>query len=149
MKVKRVRTQEKREQMEMQKQAMMSQQQLKSQELAAQTAMQKMQMEMQTKAKLVEIQAQADIARMNAEVEAKRALMAEEFNYNMQLKGIDADLLMKREDKREKAKDERISKQNTQQSELINQRKNNLPPLNFESTEDTLDGFSLDAFGPK
>jgi hypothetical protein len=149
LKVKRVRTQEKREQMEMQKQAMVSQQQLKSQELAAQTAMQKMQMEMQTKAKLVEIQAQADIARMNAEVEAKRMLMAEEFNYNMQLKGIDADLLMKREEKREKSKDERISKQNTQQSELINQRKNNLPPLNFESTEDTLDGFALDAFGPK
>ena len=135
--------------MEMQKQAMMSQQQLKSQELAAQTAMQKMQMEMQTKAKLIEMQAQAYIARMNAEVEAKRVLMSEEFNYNMQLKGVDADLLMKREDKREKAKDERISKQNTQQSELINQRKNNLPPLNFESTEDTLDGFALDAFGPK
>ena len=149
LKVKRVRTQEKREQMEMQKQAMMSQQQLKSQELAAQTAMQKMQMEMQTKAKLIEMQAQADIARMNAEVEAKRMLMSEEFSYNMQLKGVDADLLMKREEKREKAKDERISKQNTQQSELINQRKNNLPPLNFESTEDTLDGFSLDAFGPK
>jgi hypothetical protein len=149
LKVKRVRTQEKREQMEMQKQAMMSQQQLKSQELAAQTAMQKMEMEMQTKTNLIQIQAQADIARMNAEVEAKRMLMAEEFNYNMQLKGVDADLLMKREDKKEKAKDERISKQNSQQSELINQRKNNLPPLNFESTEDTLDGFSLEAFGPK
>ncbi len=149
LKVKRVRLQEKREQMEMQKQAMISQQQLKSQELAAQTAMQKLQAELQMKQQIIALEAQADISRMNAEVEAKRILMEQEFQYNMQLKGVDADMILKREEKKEKAKDERISKQNTQQSQLINQRKNNLPPLNFESSEDTLDGFSLEAFGPK
>jgi hypothetical protein len=149
LKVKRVRLQEKREQMEMQKQAMMSQQQLKSQELAAQTAMQKLQAELQMKQQIIALEAQADISRMNAEVEAKRMLMEQEFQYNMQLKGVDANMILNREDKKEKAKDERISKQNTQQSQLINQRKNNLPPLNFESSEDTLDGFSLEAFGPK
>jgi hypothetical protein len=149
LKVKRVRLQEKREQMEMQKQAMMSQQQLKSQELAAQTAMQKLQAELQMKQQIIALEAQADISRMNAEVEAKRMLMEQEFQYNMQLKGVDANMILNREDKKEKAKDERISKQNTQQSQLINQRKNNLPPLNFESSEDTLDGFGLDSFGPK
>jgi hypothetical protein len=149
LKVKRVRLQEKREQMEMQKQAMMSQQQLKSQELAAQTAMQKLQAELQMKQQIIALEAQADISRMNAEVEAKRMLMEQEFQYNMQLKGVDANMILNREDKKEKAKDERISKQNTQQSQLINQRKNNLPPLNFESSEDTLDGFGFDSFGPK
>jgi hypothetical protein len=101
------------------------------------------------KQQIIALEAQADISRMNAEVEAKRMLMEQEFQYNMQLKGVDADMILKREDKKEKAKDERISKQNTQQSQLINQRKNNLPPLNFESSEDTLDGFGLDSFGPK
>jgi len=54
-----------------------------------------------------------------------------------------------REQDKEKAKADRISQQNSQQSELINQRKNNLPPKNFESNEDTLDGFDLAEFEPR
>jgi hypothetical protein len=50
---------------------------------------------------------------------------------------------------KEEAKDKRISIQNTQQSKLIEQRKNNLPPVDFESNEDTLDGFDLASFEPK
>ena len=48
-----------------------------------------------------------------------------------------------------KAKDDRIDKQASRQSALITQRKNNLPTQNFESTEDSLDGFDLESFGPK
>jgi hypothetical protein len=47
----------------------------------------------------------------------------------------------------EKAK--RISIQNTQQSKLINQRKNNLPPIDFESTNDNMEGFDFGEFMPK
>ena len=50
---------------------------------------------------------------------------------------------------KEDAKGKRISQQNTEQSKLINQRKNNLPPLNFESNEDSLDGFDLAEFEPR
>ena len=32
---------------------------------------------------------------------------------------------------------------------LINQRKNNLPPISFESNEDSLDGFDLAEFEPR
>ena len=49
---------------------------------------------------------------------------------------------------KEKAKSDRISQQNTEQSKLINQRKNNLPPQVFESNEDSLDGFDLAEFSP-
>ena len=69
--------------------------------------------------------------------------------YNLQLRGQDAENLKMREDSKEKAKDDRISKQNTQQSKLIDQRKKNLPPINFESNEDTLDGFDLSEFEPR
>ena len=75
--------------------------------------------------------------------------MQQEFNYNIQLQGLTQGQINEREDAKEKAKSDRISQQNTQQSELINQRKNNLPPKNFESNEDTLDGFDLAEFEPR
>ena len=50
---------------------------------------------------------------------------------------------------REKSKSERISQQSTDQSQLINQRRNNLPPQNFESNEDSLDGFDMAEFNPR
>jgi hypothetical protein len=75
--------------------------------------------------------------------------MAEEFSYNQQLNGMEVESLSTREKEREDAKAKRISQQNTEQSKLIDQRKNNLPPLNFESNEDSLDGFDLGEFDPR
>jgi hypothetical protein len=75
--------------------------------------------------------------------------MQQEFQYNQQLRGISENALSQRETQREDAKAKRISQQNTQQSELINQRKNNLPPQNFESNEDSLDGFDFAEFEPR
>jgi hypothetical protein len=46
-------------------------------------------------------------------------------------------------------KDDRVKKQATAQSKLIDQRKNNLPPVNFESEDDSLDGFDLSGFEPR
>jgi len=57
--------------------------------------------------------------------------------------------LTEREKMKEDAKAKRISQQNTEQSKLINQRKNNLPPMDFESNEDSLDGFDLAEFEPR
>jgi hypothetical protein len=56
---------------------------------------------------------------------------------------------MKREKEREKAKDKRVDLQATRQSDLINQRKNNLPPMRFESEEDSMDAFDLSSFEPR
>ena len=75
--------------------------------------------------------------------------MQQEFSYNLQLRGIDENALSQRENQREEAKSKRISQQNTEQSKLITQRKNNLPPQNFESNEDSLDGFDLSEFEPR
>ena len=86
---------------------------------------------------------------MQQEAQLKMALMEREFNYNMSLKGISEEQLASREDKREGAKEKRISQQNTQQSQLINQRKNDLPPITFESNEDSLDGFDFAEFNPR
>jgi hypothetical protein len=149
LKVKRKAKQEQDEKKELQKQAMVSQQQLQSQQMAAQVAMQKIEAETQAKMKYRQADIAFEIEKQKAEAQLKSQLMQQEFQYNMQIQGITQSQLNDREDAKEKAKSDRISQQNTQQSELINQRKNNLPPKNFESNEDTLDGFDLAEFEPR
>jgi len=149
LKLKRVKTQEREEKMEMQKQAMISQQQLKSQELAGQVAMQKIEMETNSKMQIKQAEVAFDIQRSENEARLKSQLMREEFEYNMQIRGMEMNDLKSREEMKEDAKAKRISQQNTEQSKLINQRKNNLPPMSFESNEDSLDGFDLAEFEPR
>jgi len=149
LKMKRIKTQERLEKNEMQKQAMMSQQQLKAQEMAGQVAMQKIELEARAKMQIKQAEVAFDIQKMEKEAEMKSHLMREEFQYNMQLHGMEVGNLTKREQMKEDAKAKRISQQNTEQSKLINQRKNNLPPMTFESNEDSLDGFDLAEFEPR
>ena len=149
LKVKRRAKQEQDDQREMQKQAMVSQQQLKSQEMAGQMALQKIELETQAKLKYKQGEIQLEIERTKVEAQLKAKLMEQEFNYNLQLQGMTEGALANRETSREDAKKDRISQQNTEQSQLINQRKNNLPPKNFESNEDSLDGFDLSEFSPR
>ena len=149
LKVKRLAKQERDEKMAMQKQAMTAQQQLKSQEMASQVAMQKIELETQSKMKVKQAEIAFEIEKQKAEAQLKSQLMQQEFNYNLQLHGMTEQSLSNREDSREKAKSDRISQQNTEQSKLISQRKNNLPPQSFESNEDSLDGFDLSEFSPR
>jgi hypothetical protein len=149
LKVKRIAKQDRDERMEMQRQAMVSQQQLQSQQLASQTAIQKIEAETNYKIKQKQAEIAFEIEKEKNQALLKSQLMREEFDYNLQLKGMAEMALNEREQKRETAKKERISQQNTEQSKLVTQRKNNLPPINFESNEDTLDGFDLSEFDPR
>ena len=149
LKMKRIKTQERLEKNEMQKQAMIAQQQLKSQEMAGQVAMQKIELETRSKMQIKQAEVAFDIQKMEKEAEMKSYLMREEFDYNMQIRGMETSNMNSREQTKEDAKGKRISQQNTEQSKLINQRKNNLPPISFESNEDSLDGFDLAEFEPR
>lgn len=149
LKVKRVKNMERMEQMAMQKQAMQAQQQLQSQQMAAQTAVQKIQLEAQAKAQVIQTEVEMQMKKMEFEAGIKSQLMAEEFQYNVKLHEMQSSLLTSREKMKEDEKNKRIGIQNTQQSKLINQRKNNLPPMEFESNEDSLDGFDLAEFNPR
>ena len=120
-----------------------------SQQMAAQTSMMKIEAETQSKIKIKQAEVAFEIEKLKNEAMLKTQLMDKEFSLNMQLRGMDTELQMTKEDKKEEAKDKRISIQNTQQSKLIEQRKNNLPPVNFESNEDSLDQFDLAEFEPR
>jgi len=68
----------------------------------------------------------------------------------MQLAKIKAKSERENVDAVENRKDQRIKMQGTQQSELIDQRKNDTMPKNFESAgNDVLGGFNLEQFSPK
>ena len=90
------------------------------------------------------------IQKMEREAQIKQQLMELEFNYNMQLTQAQSKAKQQDETIKEDRKDQRTEMQATQQSELIDQRKNDLLPKNFESAgNDTMGGFGLEQFGPK
>jgi hypothetical protein len=149
LKLKRVKKEEKEQQRLMQTQAIQAQQQVQIQQMAAQTAMQKIQLETQSKMQIKQAEVAFEIEKMKNEAMLKQQLMQTEFDMQMQLKGVEVDSMDKREKEREDAKAKRISQQNSEQSKLINQRKNNLPPISFESNEDSLDGFDMAEFEPR
>lgn len=149
LKVKRKGKEERDQQRENEKMQMQSQINMQSSEAAAQHKLQTVQAETEAKIQIQQAEAAFQIEKLTAEAELKKSLMHEEFQMQMQLKGVDVKGLMDRDVEKEKAKDNRISIQNTQQSKMIQQRKNDLPPINFESHEDSLDGFDLAEFDPR
>ena len=149
LKLKRSQKMEREQKQAAEAQAMQNQMQIQQQQMAAELSVEKFQMEMQGKMQLKQSEVAFDIEKMKNEAMLKSQLMNQEFELNMQLKGIETNQLKEREDSREGAKADRISQQNSEQSKLINQRKNNLPPISFESNEDSLDGFDLAEFNPR
>ena len=149
LKVKRQKKQEKDQQFAMTQKQMDAQTKMQVQQMQAEQEMRKIQMEGQMQMQAKQAEVAFDIEKLKNEAMLKRELMQVEFDFNMQLKGREEQAVDKREQEREKAKNKRISQANTEQSQLIQQRKNNLPPISFESNEDTLDGFDLAEFEPR
>ena len=119
-------------------------------EKAAFAEVQKQQALTQEKVNIEQAKSQFEIQRLRAEAEIKRELMQAEFDFNMQLAQVRANAEGQKEQDIEDRKDKRIRMQGTQQSELINQRKNNLLPTDFESSgNDVLGGIGLEQFEPK
>jgi len=122
-----------------------------AQQVAAQAEVQKQQSMAQIESQMEQLKAQLEAQKMQQEIFAKKELMQLEFQMNMRLKNMEVQSLRSREKEREDRKDNRTKIQATQQSELIDQRKNEKPPKNFESSgNDILSGnFNLGSFDPK
>lgn len=149
LKVKRKNKDKQDQEREMQKMEAQTQSNIQSSQAAAQSKMQQIQMEAQAKMQIKRAEAEYDTMKLQQEAELKLALMDKEFQYQMALANVSGETQKEIEKEKEKAKDDRISLQNTQQSKLIEQRKKDLPPVNFESNEDSLDGFDLAEFEPR
>ena len=122
-----------------------------SAQAAAATELQKNQAITQAQAELEQVKADLESQKMKQEVAHKKDLMALEFQYNMQLKGMEVEGMKNREQEKENRKDERTRIQASQQSELIDQRTTGKPPKKFESAGNDIlgGGFDLGPFEPR
>ena len=104
-------------------------------EAAALAEVQKQQAVLDTKLKFEKGKSGYEIERIRVESQVKRELMELEFNYNMQL-GEQKILQEKnREQEIENRKDKRAKIVGTQQSAMIDQKKNDLTPIDFEDEQ--------------
>tara|TARA_Y100001972_G_scaffold88159_1_gene107831 strand:- start:48 stop:1523 length:1476 start_codon:yes stop_codon:yes gene_type:complete len=115
-----------------------------AQQAAAAAEIQKNQAVTESKAALAQVETNLELQKMQVENDLKKQLMQQQFEYDMQLKGVETQNVKNREKQKEDRKDERTRIQATQQSELIDQRKSEKPPKNFESaSNDILSGLDL------
>jgi len=101
-------------------------------EQAAMSEVQKNEAMTQSKVQLEQAKSQFEIQRMQSEAEIKRQIMAEQFQYDLQLAQMDMQSKQQKEAEIEDRKDKRTKIQATQQSAMIDQRKNDLLPTDFE-----------------
>ena len=150
LKLRRRKKEEKDRDIQQQNIQMQTQSNAQAAQAAAQADAQKQQAITQSKAQLAQVEAQLDTQKLEKEAEIKMMLMEKEFEFNMRLKDADLNVIKDKEKFKEDRKDERTKIQASQQSELIDQRKNNKPPKKFESAGfDTLGGFGLEQFEPR
>ena len=151
LKIRRKRKQDKDQQIQQQNIQAQSQANIQAQQASAEMEVQKEQAKMQTEMQLEQMKAQLDAQKQAQEVEYKKQLMQLEFQMNMQLEGMKNQTVSNKEKEKEDRKDERTRIQASQQSELIDQRKSEKPPKNFESAGNDIlgGGFDLGRFDPR
>ena len=88
-------------------------------------------LESQMKLESIKTEGKSQILKQEAAI--KERLMAQEFQYNMQLKQAEAAAQKLKTDSVENRKDGRVKMQATQQSQMIDQKENKTPPKNFET----------------
>ena len=124
---------------------------MQSTQASAQMEMQKNQAISQQKAELAQVEADLDLRKLQTEKELKKELMKYEFDLNMALKDKEGEVYNNKEKFKEDRKDERTRIQATQQSKLIEQRKDRKGEQEFESAgNDTMgSGFNFESFEPR
>tara|TARA_R110002153_G_scaffold106223_1_gene245362 strand:+ start:577 stop:2988 length:2412 start_codon:yes stop_codon:yes gene_type:complete len=124
--------------------------QAQASQAAAQAEIEKNQATSQTQSQLEELKAGLKTQQMELEVQHKIRLMQFEFEINQQLQEMNMKQVDMKDTMKEDRKDGRSKMQASQQSELINQKQNNKPAKNFESSgNDILGGdFGLGRFDP-
>ena len=121
-----------------------SQAQQQASEAAAMQEVQKQEALAQTEIQIEQAKSQFEIQRMQSEAQIKTQLMAEQFQYDLQLAQMSMQAAKQKEASIEDRKDKRTQIQATQQSTMIDQRKNDLLPTDFESNQGDSGGFGLE-----
>jgi len=133
---------QKKEKLDMERQQaniqMQTESNVQSAKAASQSRMQEQQMKTQTESQLEQLKAQLELQKLQQKAQIDKEMMELKYEYEMKLKAMDSETIEGREMFKEDRKDKRTEKQATQQSKLIAQRKENLPPTNFEKEEQAM-----------
>ena len=132
LKYKRTKKQEKDQASQQQQIQSQSEANQQATEAAAMQEVEKQQALAQTQIQIEQAKSQMEIQRMQSELEIKQQLMAKEFEYDTKLKQMEVDAQKQKEKQIEDRKDKRTELQATQQSKMIQQRQDDLPPTDFE-----------------
>jgi hypothetical protein len=131
---------QRKEQEDMKKQQstiqMQTQSNVQSAQAASQSRMQESQMKLQGESQLEQLKSQLDLQKIKQEAEIQKQMLQLKYQFEFQLKQMDSENFQNKESFKEDRKDQRTEKQATQQSKMIAQRKENLPPTNFEEQEE-------------
>ena len=129
----------KKEKMDLEKQRMniemQTQSNIKSAQAASQGRMQEDEMKLKVEQQLSQIKSQAEMQKMQQQAQIDAEMLKMKYQYEMQLKQMDVSNVQNRDTFKEDRKDKRTEIQASQQSELIAQRKQDLPPKDFEKKE--------------
>jgi len=101
-------------------------------ERAAQAEMQKAQALTESTVQLEQAKSQMEIQRLQTASQIKQQEMQIQFEYDMQLKQAELQAMKEKEALIEDRKDKRIKIEGNQQSQMIDQRNNDLMPIDFE-----------------
>ena len=119
-------------------------------ERSAQAKMKEIEADKMAKMEIAQASIQNEMQKLDFEKNAKAELMQLEFSYNMQLKGLEVSGKREIEQKKEDEKMKRQDRNNSQASQLIDQRNKDKKPLSFESSHDQLsNSMELEQMGPK
>jgi hypothetical protein len=150
LKLKRKKKQEREQALVQQNIQAQAQANAQASEKAAMAEVQKQQALTAEKVAIEQAKSNFEMQRMQTEAQIKKELMATEFQYNLQLAQMKAQETKAKETEIQDRKDQRIEKEGTQQSQLIEQRQTQGLPRDFESAgNDNLGGFDLSQFNPQ
>lgn len=106
-----------------------------SAQAASQARMQEEQFKVQADSQIEQLKHQLGTDKMQRQADIDMQMLRLKYEYEVQLKRMETDGIQNREEFKEDRKDKRTEKQATQQSQLINQRKKDLPPKDFVEQE--------------
>jgi hypothetical protein len=115
---------------------MQSQANAQSAQAASQGRIQEEQIKSEMESQLAQMKSQLEMQKMQAQKEIDKEILQMKHQFQMQLKQMEKDMSSSKDKYKEDRKDERTEKQATQQSKLIRQRKQDLPPVDFREAGD-------------
>ena len=147
LKIKRKKKAERDQAMQQQNIQAQSQANIQAQQAAAQAETQKEQAKAQITTQLEQTKSQMQIEYLKQEAIVKKDLMDHEFQLNMQLRGMENEIIDKRDTNREDRKDQRVDKQAENQQAI--KKGESLKKFESSGNDITGGGLGLDKFNPR